>query len=394
MKDEIIAIIPVRGGSKSIPDKNIRDFAGKPLIYWVARAANDSNIIKKVIVSTDSERIKNTVECFNFERVRVVGRSKKSTFGHSPSEMALMEVARKYTFKDLVFLQVTNPFTRNSDIDNAYDLYRKGKYDGVLSAVPQRRFIWKRENDGAYSFNYDYKKRPMRQEFEELFVENGALYITSRKNLLRYENRLSGKIGIYPMPEYSYFELDEPDDWDIAEAIFLRKRIYLEHNFNLKRIKLLVLDVDGVLTDGKVYVSGEGEKMVKFSRIDGKGIELFLRSKRKVVVISSEDSLIVKRRLGKLKIKDYFLGVSDKWQQLKKYLTGYNIALEDTAFVGDDIQDLEIIDKVGFSACPSNAAEIIKSRAHYICQRRGGDGAVREVIDLILMSKQGIRCEQ
>ncbi len=384
MKDKIIAIIPARSGSRSIPNKNIKDFAGKPLIYWAARAANNSDTVKKVIISTNSAKIKNIVKDFGFKKVIIVGRSRESSLDNSPSEMALIEAAKKYTFKDLIFLQATNPFIVSPDINRAYKLYRKGGYDSVLSCVLQRRFIWKEEKKVVSPLNYDYRNRPMRQNFKESFVENGALYITSKENLLKYKNRLSGKIGIYRMPAYAYFELDEPSDWEIAEAIFLKEGLYLEGDFDFKKIKLLALDIDGVLTDGRIYYSRDGERMLKFSRIDGKGIELFLKSKRKIFVISSEDSPIAKKRLEKLKIKDFSLGVSDKWKELRRFLTRNNIALEETAFIGDDVQDLGVIQKVGFSGCPNNAVDIVKDKVDYVCRRCGGQGAVRETIDLIL----------
>jgi len=222
MRKKVIAIIPARGGSKSIPSKNIKDFAGRPLIYWVVKAANDSGIIDEVIVSTDSDQIRNTVAAFGFTKVDVVARSKESTLDNASSETVLLEVAERHEFEDLLFLQATNPFVKGSDIDSAYDLYKKGEYDSVFSGVPQKRFIWKKENDTAVPLNYDYSSRPMRQAFEGFLVENGVFFITSKKNLLKYKNRLSGRIGVYEMSPHSYFELDEPHDWEIMEAIFLK----------------------------------------------------------------------------------------------------------------------------------------------------------------------------
>ncbi|NQT06408.1 MAG: acylneuraminate cytidylyltransferase [Candidatus Omnitrophica bacterium] len=382
-RNSVTAVIPARMGSKSIPAKNIKDFAGKPLIYWAAKAANDSSVVKEVLISTDSARIRDTAEGFGLKKLRVVARSRRSSLDNAPSEVALLEAAERYNFNDLLFLQGTNPFVTSKDIEKAYRLYKNKNFDSLLSAVFQKKFLWSRKRGAAIPLNYDYNNRPRRQDFKGFFVENGAFYITSRKRLKEYKNRLSGKIGIYPMPQYSYFELDEPADWDLAEAVFLKKELYLRRGVDLKKIRLLALDVDGVFTDGSVYCAGSGERMVKFSRVDGKGIVEFLKKKR-VLVISAEESGIARSRLEKLKIKENLFGVRDKWGTLKRYLDRENINLSETAFMGDDIQDLEVIEKVGFSACPANAVQEVKKKADYVCKRRGGSGAIREVIDLIL----------
>lgn len=385
MKDgKVIAIIPARGGSKSIPYKNIKEFAGRPLIYWTLRAANDSDVVDSVLIPTDLPRIKKIVDGFRFKKVAAVKRSKASATDSASSETVLTETAKKYRFKDLIFLQATNPFIKAGDIDKAYKLYKQHRYGSLMSAVPQKRFIWDMRDGAASALNYDYKNRPRRQDFRAFFVENGAFYITSRENLLKFKNRLSGKIGIYPMEPCSYFELDEPADWETAEAVFLKKGMHLKEGLNLNAIKLLVLDVDGVFTDGGVYLTRDGERMLKFSRIDGKGIVEFLKAKKSIFVISAEESPIAAKRMEKLKIKEYLFGVKEKWPALRKYLAKNNINLEETAFIGDDIQDLPIIERVGFSACPANAVVKVKNRVDYICRNSGGAGAIREVVDLIL----------
>lgn len=383
-KKGVIAVIPARAGSRGVKDKNIKEFAGKPLIYWALSAANDSPIIEKVIVPTDSKKIRKIVEDFSFKKTKVIGRSREGSLGTSPSEMVLMETAKKYRFKDIVFLQATNPFIKASDIDNAYKYYKKEKFDSLFTGVEQKRFIWARSKSRANALNYDYNKRPRRQDFKPFLVENGAFYITSKENLFKHKNRLSGKVGAYPMKPYSYFELDEANDWPIAEALFMKNYLYLNEKINLNKIKVLALDVDGVFTDGGVYYTQNGEKMLKFSRVDGKGIMLFREAGGSILILSAENSQIVKRRLEKLKIKDYHLGTHEKYKDLKKYLAKKGVGLNETAFIGDDVQDIEIMEKVGFSACPANAVERVKKYADYICKNKGGNGAIREVIEKIL----------
>jgi N-acylneuraminate cytidylyltransferase len=218
-------------------------------------------------------------------------------------------------------------------------------------------------------------------------VENGAFYITERETLLCTQSRLSGEIGLYEMPDYSYHELDEEQDWVVLES--LTKHLKTFHTVHLvKPIKAVVLDIDGVLTDGSVYYSDSGEELLKFSRIDGKGIELLKENKLDVWVVSAENSPIARKRCEKLGITKAFWGVKDKLQCVKEISENNCLKREEICFIGDDIQDLSLIEWVGFSAAPKNAAQKVKLKAHYTCSNPGGMGAVREVIDLILATKE------
>jgi N-acylneuraminate cytidylyltransferase len=254
--------------------------------------------------------------------------------------------------------------------------------------VRQRRFLWNNDRqEGAFPLNYDYKARPRRQDFEGYWVENGAFYITERQALLRTHNRLNGRIGLYEMPEYNYHELDEDADWVILES--LSKRLGTFHTSHLaKPIKVVVLDVDGVLTDGSVYCSGDGEELLKFSRVDGKGIELLKQRKLDVWAVSAENSPIAGARCNKLGIAKIFWGVKDKLKCVQELSESHCLQKEELCFVGDDIQDIPVMEWVGFSAAPCNAIQTVKLKAHYVCTNHGGRGAVREVIDLILTAKE------
>lgn len=219
-----VAFIPVRGGSKSIPLKNIKEIAGKPLVYWTITAANDCNYIDKIYVATDSPEIKEVVERLYLDKVVVIGRSASSATDNASTESAMLEFAVDYEFDSIVLIQATSPLLTTKDLNRGFELYNKKGTDSVLSAVRQKRFQWKTERSGyAVPINYDYRNRPRRQEFEGCFVENGAFYITSRRALLQSQNRISGNICICEMDELAYFEIDEPSDWKIVEK-FLHER--------------------------------------------------------------------------------------------------------------------------------------------------------------------------
>ena len=217
-----IAFIPVRGGSKSIPLKNIKILNGKPLVYWAAKAANDAECIDKVIIATDSEEIKAVIKSFNLTKVEIYDRNPENATDTASTESVMLEYLynAESNDNDLFFLiQATSPLLKSKHIDNMFKSFIQNEFDSMFSGVREKQFHWKIEANGVKPVNYDYKNRPRRQDFEGLIAENGACYINSVKNILQDKCRLSGKIGVYELPAYTAYEIDEPEDWIIAEEL-------------------------------------------------------------------------------------------------------------------------------------------------------------------------------
>lgn len=222
-----IAFIPVRGGSASIPLKNIMPIAGAPLIYWATKAVCTCSEIDVVYISTDSDEIKTIVESFKtgaeselFSKVQVISRSEESATNTAPTIISMLEFARQYQFDTMVLLQATSPMVSVKDIDGALALFNTPDTDSVLSVVRQHRFLWQTTKDGfAKPQNYDPSARPRRQDFDGCLIENGSIYIVGRENLLKHKNFLVGNIRAYEMNADTAFEIDEPSDWLIVEAL-------------------------------------------------------------------------------------------------------------------------------------------------------------------------------
>jgi CMP-N-acetylneuraminic acid synthetase len=215
-----VAFIPARGGSKSIPLKNIKEIGGKPLIWWTIKAAIDCDFIEKVFVSTDSEIIKNCVEEFGFSKVEVIERSSETSTDTASSESVLLEFCQKTDFDKVFFIQATSPLLATGDLKRAWEKFHSSGVDSMLSVVRKKQFIW--HDDGTA--NYDPINRPRRQDWDGYLVENGAFYLSSKTNILSSKCRISGKMGFYEMDENSIFEIDEPSDWIILENLLLNKQ--------------------------------------------------------------------------------------------------------------------------------------------------------------------------
>lgn len=159
-------------------------------------------------------------------------------------------------------------------------------------------------------------------------------------------------------------------------------------NIKLKKIKLVLTDIDGVLTDGGMYYTDSGEFMKKFNTKDSMGMELLLKHKIKTVFVTRENSKIVKKRVKKISIVDLYSGILDKKNLLTKILIKYNVNSNEIAYIGDDVNDVEIMKSVGFSVTPLDGNHEVKKISDYVCKTKGGQGAFREMSDLIIKSKE------
>ncbi len=391
IKRKTVAFIPVRGGSKSIPLKNIKPFCGKPLVYWTVKAASEASGIDEVYVATDSDKIRDAVEKFHLPKVRVISRSSSTATDTASTESAMLEFAAQREFDDIVLIQATSPLLTGRDLDGGLQMYRKDGIDSLLSVVPQKRFIWQPSGENtAIPTNYQVDRRPRRQEFEAYCVENGAFYICAREALLSTKCRLNGTIAAYRMPEDTYFEIDEPSDWIVMEAL-MRKRQSTAGDQRLSRISLLITDVDGVLTDAGMYYDQGGDALKKFNTRDGMGIARLREHGIKTMILTGEETGIVAARAQKLKVDFLYQGVKDKSKFLQEFMDAHKeYAPEHIAYIGDDLNDQVAMNLIGYSAAPADAVPEIREQVDYLCCQRGGEGCVRELADRILaMREQG-----
>lgn len=216
---KIIALIPLRGGSKSIPYKNIKEIAGKPLAYWVCTAAKNSEYIDEVYVSTEDKKIKKVINSFNLG-VKIIDRPNELATDETSTASVMLHFAEKVDFDILIMLQATSPLTTSSDIDTAIGKFIGDGSDSMVTGVLLKRFFWTK--DGK-ALNYNYLDRPRRQDFGGTVMENGAFYIIKKEILKKYKSMLAGKVSIFIMPDDTSTELDESNDWIVVEKL-LKKR--------------------------------------------------------------------------------------------------------------------------------------------------------------------------
>jgi N-acylneuraminate cytidylyltransferase len=370
-----VALLPLRGGSKSIPGKNLRTIAGRPLYAWSLEAALESGCFDAVYVASDAAEIRDDARARFGSRIEVVDRSPANATDTAPSEAVMLELAERVPSDVLALIQATSPLTRAEDFRAARTRFERDQLDSLLTGVELKRFFW--THDGT-PLNYDPARRPRRQDFAGSVMENGAFYFTRTSLLLRTGVRLGGRIGVHVMHEDSAIEIDEPADWPAVESL-LKRRLA-----SAKNVRMLVVDVDGTLTDGGMYYDGNGEALKKFNTRDAKGLLMLRDAGVRVCVVTAESSTVVDARMRKLGITEYFRGVQNKRAWLEDYRSRFGIDLSQVAYIGDDLNDLECLQAVGFACCPADAVPAVRAAVQYVCNAGAGAGAVRELCDLLL----------
>jgi len=219
----ITAFIPARGGSKGIPGKNIKMFAGKPLIVHSIEYALNCTQIDGVVVSTDDDKI---AKIARKAGSKVVIRPPELSTDSATTESTIHHFVNKFNKKPdiLVLLQPTSPFRPKGSLDNALTHFTNNGFDSLLSIVSTHRFFWRIKDDQTTFAEYDYLNRPRRQDMklEDIrYMENGSLYIFTRKHFDKTGNRLGGKIGYVKWPEDYSIEIDTTSDFDMVEKLFL-----------------------------------------------------------------------------------------------------------------------------------------------------------------------------
>lgn len=225
---KILAIIPAKGGSKGVPRKNIRLLAGKPLIDYTIEAAKESKIFDKIVVSTEDLEIAQVAR--KYKEVNIIKRPKKLARDKTSTELVILHILRWFKKKenyqpDIIYLlQPTSPLRNGDDIKGTYKKFIREKLDSLLSVAGNKSFIWKMERNRFKPINYNYLRRPRRQNMKNQFKENGAIYITKYSTFMKFQNRLGGKIGYYMMNEDRSIEIDSLFDLLVAKQILKKRR--------------------------------------------------------------------------------------------------------------------------------------------------------------------------
>ena len=401
-KDEVLAIIPARGGSKSIPRKNIRLFAGYPLIAFSIAAGLQASSVTRTIVSTDDEQIASVARKYGAEVpfMRPAKYSRDDTPDLAVFAHALRWLAEKEDYRPEVVVQLrpTSPVRPRNCVDEAVKiLLENPKADSVRGVVlaGQNPFkMWRIQPDGRMEPLIHLKGimeafNVPRQELPEVYWQTGHID-SIRPAVILEKNSMSGT-DILPLvmdPAYTV-DIDTLLDWENAERLVKFGRLDMIMPGGVKRklpdkIEMLVMDFDGVLTDDRVWVDESGHEMIATKRGDALGLRV-LRDETgvKVYVLSREANPVVAARCNKMNIP-YRQGVMDKKATLLNLLKEEAVDPAHVIYIGNDIVDLPCFPIVACAIAPADSYIDVLNQADIILNKNGGAGAVRELTDMLL----------
>lgn len=387
MSQDVLAIIPARGGSKGLPRKNVLPVAGLPLIAWTINAAKAAKNVGRVVVSTDDAEIATIARQFGAE---VVDRPAELAGDAATSENALLHVLEhlrakeNYTPDIVAFLQCTSPLTTADDIDGTIDALRRQQADSALAVCDFHYFVWNVDATGqATGINHDKSTRPRRQDRPAQWLETGAVYAMKSTGFLQSRHRFFGKTVTHAIPAERCLEIDSAADLAVAE-VSLRRRASADRLARLpKQIGAAIFDFDGVFTDNGVIVLQDAREAVICSRFDGMGLSRLKKTGLPILVLSTEANPVVTARCKKLGL-EVIQNCADKTIELARWLQSRNVNPANAIYIGNDVNDAGPLSMVGCPVVVADAHEDVLPLARIVLENDGGHGAVRELCDLIM----------
>ncbi|XP_034020555.1 N-acylneuraminate cytidylyltransferase A isoform X2 [Thalassophryne amazonica] len=391
----IAALVLARGGSKGIPLKNIKPLAGVPLLGWVLRAAVDSDVFHSVWVSTDHDEIEKVAKVWG---AKIHRRSPEVSKDSSTSLDTIKEFVRLHPEVDVICnIQATSPCLHPSHLKKALEMITLKGFDSVFSVVRRYQFRWQEVKKGGEMtkpLNLNPAKRPRRQDWDGELCENGSFYFTTKELIMDHDLLQGGKMGYFEMsPEYSV-DIDVDIDWPVAEQRVLRYGYFGRDSPEV--VRLMLCNISGCLTEGRIIFSASGEEMLAINVRDTTGIHMLQREGVEVVLLTSSEDPVAQSLVDKVAERTgcQVRQVGEEpLVDVKAMLEERNLTWKDVAFMGNDKPDISCLNLAGLSAVPCDAPDVAINAAKYTCSSTAGQGAVRDFAEHIVLQKQKARSQ-
>ena len=406
---EILALIPARGGSKGIPRKNIRNFAGYPLLAWSIAAAKQSKSVTRIIVSTDDEEIAAIAREWGAEtpflRPAELAHDKTTDLPVFEHALKWMQEMEGYRPEIMVQLRPTSPIRPKSMVDDAIRILLDHKdADCVRGVVPAAQNPFK-----MWRFNGEEKPlNPLlevegitepyntpRQILPPVYWQTGHID-AMRTATITHKKSLTGDI-IYPLlidPQYAV-DIDTLADWAKYEALVYTGLEIVSPGKSRRAmpatIKMIICDFDGVVTDNLVLTDENGRETVSASRSDSMHIKALREKGIDMLILSSEPNPVVMARAKKMGVEAiHNVGMQDKGRVMREVLERKNVKAENVVYIGNDLNDLPCFEIAGWSVAVADAYPEVIRAADHVLRKTGGHGAIRELCELVLKNLQAM----
>ena len=400
---EILALIPARGGSKGIPRKNIRSFAGYPLIAWSIAAAMRSALVTRVVVSTDDEEIAAVARQWGAEtpflRPTELAQDKTTDLPVFEHALKFLEEIEEYLPDIVVQLRPTSPLRPKNMVDDAIRiLLNHADADcvrGVVSAGQNPFKMWRfNGEDKPLNPLLEVEGIPEpynapRQILPPVYWQTGHIDAI-RISTIAEKKSLTGNV-IYPLvidTKYTV-DIDTLADWAKYEAVVYGGLDLVspgkERRAMPETINLIVCDFDGVVTDNLVLTDQDGKETVTASRSDSMHIRTLREKGIEIMILSSEPNPVVLARAKKMGVEAiHNVGMKDKGRVLREVLEQKNISAENIIYIGNDLNDLPCFEIAGWAVAVADAYPEVIRAADFVLTKNGGRGAIRELCEMVL----------
>ena len=403
---EILALIPARGGSKGIPRKNIRKFAGFPLLAWSIAAAKQSQFVTRVIVSTDDEEIAGVAREYGAEApfLRPAEFAQDNTTDLPVFQHALQWLEENENYKPEIVIQLrpTSPIRPKDCVDHAIKILLEHEnadcVRGVVPAGQNPHKMWRFAGDdqpmkpllGVEGIAEPYNAP--RQILPPVYWQTGHIDAI-RVSTIKQKHSLTGDV-IYPLvidPSYTV-DIDNLSDWAKYEGL-ANSGLEMVLPGRGKRpmpekVHLVISDFDGVITDNRVWVNEDGMEFVAAYRSDSIGVQLLRAIGIEVMILSSEPNRVVEARARKMGVEViHGVGIHEKGRVMRDVLEQKNVKAENVIYIGNDVNDLPCFEIAGWSVAVADAYPEVIQAADFVLSKSGGHGALREVCDLLLQQQ-------
>ncbi|MBI1274310.1 MAG: HAD hydrolase family protein [Alphaproteobacteria bacterium] len=379
---KVAGVVPAKGSSSRLPDKNRQCIRGIPLFLWAANNLNRVLPKQDIYIDSDSDEILAEARAAGFQTIK---RPADLATNATDGNRFMIWEAENIACDVLVQHLPPMAFLRESTIRKALDAIASGK-QSAFGAQKEQAYVWTEQGP-----SYDPLNVPNSYTLPPLIREGMGFYATRRDALLHNRTRISRPYEMIELDRYEAIDIDYPHDLDFARSVAAglpADSEYIKGIGALKRerIKFLVMDMDGVMTDGRLYFSNKGFETLGFHARDGSATRKAIKAGIQVAVLSStEQPDVLRKRADFIGIKTYMAGCKDKAAQLAAWCEEFKIPPEQTAYLGDDMADLGPMQMAGHAACPADADARIKRIARYALQRKGGHGCVSEFIHTYIL---------
>ncbi|MGR3175983.1 MAG: cytidylyltransferase domain-containing protein [Candidatus Scalindua sp.] len=383
----IAAVIQARIGSQRCKNKMLRNFAGTNLISLaLEKYSKPTDAFKLYFAAYEPELI----EIGHKYNCTIIERNEESV--KSERIEVVMNYIKDIPEETVMFINPCHPFMSLEILEGAIEQFENKKAKSMTAVV--KTHTWYYFMDGK-PINFLDPTNLNTKTTEPLYQVTQAFHIYNKKRFIKHHyfwTHAENDPCFFETSEKEAIDIDTELDFAKAESLYIREKGVHRGSLHdkLTKIKMLIMDVDGVLTDAGMYYSKNGDELKKFNTRDGMGLALLRKAGIKQAIITGEDTQIVRNRARKLKIDEVHLGVDNKLAVFESLLSKYSLAPDEVAYIGDDINDLAIFDKVGLACSVSDALDNVKQNADYVTRAKGGEGAVREVCELILAEQRKI----